>query len=365
MSSRIFGLDESRNVSTRSTEWHGWARVPEQGQQMSTVDQIMDFSKAGFPVLQEPRIWRGQEIEGQFDNYTVIEGNEPGTIRNVHLGTVGSKYVPKSNRDFVKTFEQPLASGDLNFETCGTLDNLKKFFVCMSFGSPIEIIPNDPIYRVVIGLNGHDGLTAASIGVSNIRVVCYNTWQAALKSKVAEFFHGRHTAGLDVLLATWVEMLDFENRQFIDEAEQMKLLASKQLTGTMFDDFVKATFNGKRVITPELIKSFEDERIDKIEALNRALANSDDKLVKKIQTDRLAATKEALERLMYEGAGTDVKGVQGSLWGLWNAYSEYTQYERGHGATTTAERFTGIITPGANQNNDLALGYKNILALTR
>ena len=362
MSSGIFDLDQGRNVSTRSTEWHGFARIP--GGELRTVDEIMEFSGADFRVLQEPREWHGQIVEDQFDNFTVVTTDQ-GLPRPVYLGTVGPKYIPQDNRQAIKPLETALRTGLIRFETCGTLQNLKKFFCCFSFGSQIEVVPNDPIWRVIVVLTGHDGTTSYSLGISNIRVVCLNTWRATLVSKIAEFFTGRHTAGLEVLQETWIEMIDFEQAQFIDEMEQMKFLASKQLTGRILDDFVRATVSGKRLITPELIREFELERLDRVDKLNAALAGGDPKLIKRLETDKLAKTKEALERLLETGAGSNIPGVSRSLYGLDAAYKEWRQYEAGQSETTTADRFNSIITPGGNLDKDLALATRNLLALAR
>jgi hypothetical protein len=67
--------------------------------------------------------------------------------------------------------------------------------------------------------------------------------------------------------------------------------------------------------------------------LDQILADTFEWSVGGNETDREASFRkkqtETIMRLFETGRGTDIKGVNGTIWGLYNAITEFVQHEKG------------------------------------
>lgn len=197
--------------SVRQMPWHGLGVVLSD---YPTREEAQRIAHPWEPVAQ-PLYRRSIEIVGDqlIENFDEIEGwvaNERSDNGEL-LGLTRSSYVPVSNSEMYDVAEalESEASGDVRFETGGSLQGGRKVWLMLRLKEPLET-PGDPRGATIPYYtlqNAHDGSGSFRGQATMIRVVCANTSHLAdldAKSRGTEFvFH--HTKNV---------------RERIDEAKQ-------------------------------------------------------------------------------------------------------------------------------------------------
>lgn len=100
----------------------------------------------------------GETLAIPTDSYSVINHSDMGELIEAFLGV----------------------DGNLKFETAGSVRGGRQVWALVRLDEPYEV-PGDasPTYPFLAMLNAHDGSAACSLTRTDVRVVCWNTWQAA------------------------------------------------------------------------------------------------------------------------------------------------------------------------------------------
>lgn len=107
------------------------------------------------------------------------------------IGTVGKKYTPIQMEDVVDFAEGVVDEGGAHFETAGSLRNYSQTFLTLK-------LPRTMVLRGLDGredisewylsiFNSHNGSSALTSTISNVRVVCANTQDANIKGAKSTF----------------------------------------------------------------------------------------------------------------------------------------------------------------------------------
>jgi len=221
---------------------------------------------------------------------------------NSVLGIVGSNYQPLQNIDAFNFFNPFLAGGEATLETAGSLRQGKRVWVLAKINKdPLEIVKGDTVEKFILLAHGHDGLMSVRVGFTPIRVVCANTLAFSIANKDSQLIRLKHTKNLNENLEKVSEIMNVANQAFEANAEQYRFLASREVSQSDLEKYIKLVFAGPQY--------------EKMEAEGKKPAR--DVLPKVL-------------RLFEEGHGAQLQGVRGTYWAAYNAVNEYLGYEKGN-----------------------------------
>jgi phage/plasmid-like protein (TIGR03299 family) len=92
---------------------------------------------------------------------------------------VKSRYEVVQNKDAFSFFDSIIDSGEAIFETAGALGNGERIFLSAKLPDDF-VIGTEKIEKYIMLTNSHNGTSSVVAGLTNVRVVCNNTLQAAL-----------------------------------------------------------------------------------------------------------------------------------------------------------------------------------------
>ena len=132
--------------------------------------------------------WEVDKIDlfGYFnDKLEIVEGKvgiqrvDNGKI----LGVVGSNYHPVQNAEAFSFLDSIVKTGDLKYETAGSLRGGAGIWFLARMPEQSDII-GDLTDNFILLKTGHDGLTSMEVMLTKVRVVCQNTLNMALRDNV-------------------------------------------------------------------------------------------------------------------------------------------------------------------------------------
>lgn len=115
------------------------------------------------------------------------------------LGVVSSGYRLVSHGTMGEIMEAILGQPNMLLETAGSCRGGAQVWALARLDEPVEVAGDDtPTYPYVALLNSHDGTGACKAVATDVRVVCWNTYQAASMQgqRTGRQFVFRHTAGV-------------------------------------------------------------------------------------------------------------------------------------------------------------------------
>ncbi len=211
---------------------------------------------------------------------------------NAVLGVVGSDYHPLQNIDAFKWFQPLINANVADYHTAGSLMNGEKVWVLAKLrNGEREVVPGDPIERYLLLSHAHNGKMSIRIGLTPIRVVCWNTLSMAHKSNESKLIRVLHSRKLHNDLNAIRDVVNVANADFEATFEQYRRLARKTINRSDLEKYVK--------------------------------------LVLKIDDDKDSRILPNIARLFESGKGNSLKGVRGTVWAAYNAVTEYLSWESG------------------------------------
>lgn len=284
----------ARMFSVNTVPWHGLGRVLDDP---PTVAEALKLAGLDWPVslrklfIEQPSLTAGTSFIPTKTGFAVVRDSD-GAI----LGIVGDRYKPLQNADALNFFDPFVTSGAVSLETAGALKGGRKVWILARVkGAEADVVKGDTVKAYLLLSNSHDGSTTIQVCFTPIRVVCANTLRAAdsQNNGILRIYHTKSAP--DVLKAVG-ETIDFLTQSFAATVEQYQFLAHAPMARTDVEKYIK------RVFAPT-----ED-------------VNSDE-TAKRIVNE--------VTPLLFTGRGTDVPGVQGTVWGAYNAVTEYLNYLSG------------------------------------
>jgi phage/plasmid-like protein (TIGR03299 family) len=160
----------------RKQAWHGLAAVlPEN----PSVTDALRHAGLDWDVLEQPLHTNLLSAEGVAEvEVTGWKALMRGSDKSV-LGVVTDTYKPFQNREAFGWFQELVDDGTCKIETAGSLQQGRKVWVQARYADAIEVKDGDAIVPYLLLANGHDGKMSLRIMNTPIRVVCWNTMQAA------------------------------------------------------------------------------------------------------------------------------------------------------------------------------------------
>lgn len=263
-------------------------------------------SVKGKPTCREAIIhagadWEVDKVRGLVYNPYADTGGDPhmpldawAIIRKTDgaiLGTVGEDYRPLQNAEAFDFFDPFIKNGDAVLETAGVLKGGKIVWILAQLTSAEEdVVTGDPIRRYHLLVNSHDGSKAINNGETTVRVVCFNTLTAAMRSGLTNLSRIIHRG--DVVAKLKALQLDLaENTEmFKRTAAAWRMMAGKPISHYQAHDYFRRVF--------EVEDTAEDSR----------------------------AVKNTFRLWTYSPATAAVPPR--TVWGAYNAVTEFTSHGR-------------------------------------
>lgn len=211
---------------SRERAWHGLGQVVDEPM---FVADALKLCHADYNVKLQPVVALSDEIVAAMENGQMIEAdkllsliipNKRATMRldtNKALGITSDSYGIVQN-EFAFKFVDMLCSGmdamrdsKPTIECCGVLGNGERVFVTCKMPEDIILNPHtdDRIETYVVFTTSHDGTGSVRCMCTNIRVVCQNTLNFALKHNSGRIAFRHSSKVMDRM-----DLLNKENAEF-------------------------------------------------------------------------------------------------------------------------------------------------------
>lgn len=298
MSDNIFGDNAFFN---KEPAWHGKGRVGdgEEGaeQVFFSLPQQVAFELRPFSVR-----LNGNVVESKDTAIVRISGD-----KEVLVGHTRGRYNLTQPLTYCRMFDEHVAQP---VETLGFL-GAKGDRLFLTWVLPGIDVHGDKVNSFGFIATGFDGKFGEHLYTTNIRVVCNNTWQAAIRdSSTSQLYSGKHNQGNhERNLALWLSYVqkDAENNVRLYESlfrkmEETKI--TKDDARKIFEN-VYPTGNGSMTFGPELLMSEEKDRV---------VSNN---------IEQLASQDLAME--LFSGRGIEISET---LWGALNCVTELENHHR-------------------------------------
>jgi len=185
--------------------------------------------------------------------------------------------------------------GAVRYETAGSLFNGKKIFLLVKMQD--SKILGDQVENYLFFTNSHDGLNAVKAGISNVRVVCSNTLQLAMRSATRSW-SACHTKSVKSRQEEAIRTLKLATKYI----KEMPIIADKMAT--------------KKVNVEKIVPSFFTQ--SELGKSGTMLA------IEKIIT--IAKDKD------------DLQNFKGTAWGIYNAVSDFVSHPTGKNQFRSQDR---------------------------
>lgn len=285
-------------LSAKERPWHGIGTVVEEA---PTSEDAIKIAKLDWKIEQIPVMANGNQIPNYFANVR--------SDTNEALGVVRGRYKVVQNTEAFDFVDGIIENKDVEcrYETAGSLFNGRKIFLLVRL--PNKELLGDDVENYLFFTNSHDGSSALTAGITNVRVVCNNTLQMAIRG-AQRTWTCRHTDSIFAKKAQAQEALGLA----VTYMDSMDEIAEKLAT-----------------------KKINEEKFFR-------------KLFEKNPTNLCEKNKEqAIERMhIIFNEKDDLQNFRGSAWGMYNAVADFV-------SNTTPFRNTA--TYKENKMNQFCSGY--------
>lgn len=243
------------------------------------------------------------------------------------------------NRQGIKIFDSIFGKDKKVYHTGGYLGAGEVVWVMAELPKDIKVTDKDQVKTYSLFTNSHNGSIAIDFRLTTVRVVCQNTLSLALKEKDKRTFYKKAHQGNYEELQQEVESFFSDTLKAADDLETQ----FKKMLDRKFDD--------------ELTKAYIENLFP--EPTRPAMADRDSR-VENLYLSRVKKAREARKKissLRLNGKGSEITGVQGSLWGTFNAVLEFIDHHEKNSANNIASNLFGTGASLKRNAYDQALGY--------
>jgi len=209
-------------LSTKQRPWHGIGTVV---QDAPTSEDAIRIAKLNWTVEQFPIYANGKEIAGMFANVR--------SDTNETLGVVRNRYKIVQNNEAFNFVDGIVGNDEVEcrYETAGSLFNGRRIFLLVKL--PNKNLLGDEVENYLFFTNSHDGSSALTAGISNVRVVCNNTLQMAIKG-ADRIWRCKHTTNIEGKKQQAKEALGLAVKYMDKMGEVAEEMASKKISKDSF-----------------------------------------------------------------------------------------------------------------------------------
>lgn len=308
-----------RGFCVRKPSWHGQETLLETP---PTLEEARLIAHPWEPEF-EP-LYRKTEsgLYEKVDTFSAIVRNDTKSVLHVANEKTFGLFPNKGLYDIAEVF---LGQGAV-LETGGTVNGGRQVYLLAYLDEPFQV-PGDAslTFPFLAILNAHDGSSALRLIPTDIRVVCWNTFQyAGLQGDTQGVTYTfRHSASI----ADRVEEAKTALSQVRAQTQKYLELAT-ELTGLKVDDESLADFLVDFLPSPEEHGEVISDRV----------------------RDNILTARKAFKQIYLDSATTE--GIRGTGYGLFQAAGEYLDHVRGY---RNRDSYLGRTVLSADRNKAKAL----------
>jgi phage/plasmid-like protein (TIGR03299 family) len=227
------------NGTTGTDSWHEVGRPIDWNADI-TADMIPDLAGWNFEY---------DLIQGHYQDHNGVwqPMDKMAVVRRdtrVRIGDVGKGFT-KLPFDHAINILRPWVDSKLATpHTGGLLDEGRVSFLTLEPKDvdPIEIVKGDPTKLYICFVQGHVGNLAATLGMTHVRMVCWNTVSAGLRDGKAKV-SCKHTKNVGKGIQLAARTLDIAKAEFVGNAEQMAAMARFGVNAKDLEKFFRVVAN--------------------------------------------------------------------------------------------------------------------------
>jgi phage/plasmid-like protein (TIGR03299 family) len=205
------------------------------------------------------------------------------------LGFVSKSYEPIQNIDAFTFFDTLVAENEAIYETAGILGRGERVWILAKLPGFINVRGRDIVNKYLLLTNNHDGSSQVQVKLTSIRLVCNNTFTAALQGAGEVQISHTRNATQDLKQAT--TMLGLSKYSYEQLEVMFNGMASRKITEAQLRAYVQA-------LVPDNEEAENTARTEKI--------------------------RNSVLHLHESGLGAHL--ARGTLWGAFNSVAEYTDH---------------------------------------
>lgn len=155
--------------------------------------------------------------------------------------TVGSRYTPVQNVELFEPFDAVIEEGEAIYTSVGVLGHGERLFIVAELPESYWI-KEDEFKQYILATNGHTGRDSLTFFATNVRVVCQNTFNVAMRTAQNKLTY-RHTTNVRERMQTAMEILGVAGRKFKEAQNLFNELVNKPVPSTKaFEEYIAACF---------------------------------------------------------------------------------------------------------------------------
>lgn len=308
MAHNIFG---QRFYGNREPAWHGLGVVSDKDQ--NGVEALTAIG-GGYWFEKRPVTVDLNGMPTKTGDFAIVRSPLPDDPQEKVFGYTTDRYKIMQPLDVVELFDTKV---NKPIETLGMLGKGERLFLTWKMPE-FDVVANDTVKNFGFVAIGFDAVMGASLNVVTTRVVCQNTWMAAIAEAEGtkergkgRIYSGKHTSGnMQKELGAWMGYVDQE--------------ATRQvaLTNSLFKRFSQIPLEQENEVYKLLFSAYPDP--EKL-SVNAYIPDS----LRKGKEEKIEMEAEGMKRnrdgiySLFSGMGTQITP---DYWGLFNATTEWFNY---------------------------------------
>lgn len=219
---------EGKIYSLKQKSWHGNDII---SQDVLSSSEIIKLVNLDYKVEKQPiYLSNGDEIPKHYANVRMDT--------NKSLGIVKDQYQVVQNTEAFEFFDTVIGKDSIQYETAGILQEGKKVFVTAKMKNGMKVNGKDEYDLYLIFANDHTGNSPVRIMLSNQRIVCSNTFTAAIKDskKLNSHFAIKHTKSYKNKIDTAEQVLRLSKQTFEKQKDFFEHISKIKLKDNQVTD---------------------------------------------------------------------------------------------------------------------------------
>lgn len=210
-------------IGFKESAWHGLGTTL--NRRITSTD-CLKLAGMDFEVLKKPNvhfITDKIKIESEKSFFTYRTD-----VNKVLGASVGRQYQIVQNINALGIIDDIMKQNkNIEIETAACLDEGRISFVTLKLTEPKKVGKNDEYFQYILVVNSFDGTTPILCLYTNIRVVCWNTFSAAISAKHKSYTYTiKHTGTAETRMKEALNVLAQQKK-----VEKMSLEAFQKCTG--------------------------------------------------------------------------------------------------------------------------------------
>lgn len=272
-----------------------WHKLGIQFENEFTSAEAIAAARLDYPVLKEqlyrlrPDLGTGR-VEPT-EAYATINGHTQEV-----LGVVGDGYEVLQNQEAFDFFDILLKESGGKLQTAGAIGRGEKVWMLAKLPEVFYPIAGDGVEKYLLGTTSHDGTTKTEVRFTDIRVVCQNTFNLAMRG-ARGVISIRHTSNMRQKLEMAAMVMLRYKEHFDLVGESFSKLASVRVDDAWIDEYLERMIGNP---------------INVVDGRGRTIMENKIRII---------------EGRLNTGMGVDLPGVAGTAWWALNSMIEFADYD--------------------------------------